>query len=75
MLLRALFDQLEIMGLTDRELTHTKFVLLEREGIIPKGMTLSEFETLLFGSQEEVVSAPDEEDLLSLHPVKVPDAY
>ena len=74
-LLRALFDQLEIMGLTDRELGHTKFVLLEREGIIPKGMTLPEFEGLLFGSQEEVVSVPTDDDLLSLHPLKVQDVY
>ena len=45
--LRSLFDHLTVMGLTTLELKKTKWVLLQQEDIIPRGMEQVEFERLI----------------------------
>ncbi len=55
--LRAMFNQLRIMGLTDRELAYTKYVLVERGEIMPHGMSRTEFDQLILGEVPHEISA------------------
>jgi len=68
-LLRSLFTNLEVMGLTQWELSYTKFVLIEREGIIPHGMTPTEFDQLILDQQPfELSVAPVDEGGVDQNP-------
>ncbi len=62
--LRGLFKQLRMMGLTSRELAYTKTVLLEKEGIIPDGMSQEEFEEVVLQPPAQAAAVPIEDDML-----------
>ena len=77
-ILRLLFKKIELLGLTSREMEYTKFVLLERHEIIPKGMSRKEFERLVLDEvhaeigvapvQEEIFEIPDTPEQIGMAP-------